>query len=144
MNTLRQLIWPLIIVLGILGLVRPLARIVFEGAQLPTPVIALSMTLLVTIVWMAGCWVLGLGLSRAANPLLGGIATGLVYAIGAIVLSAILSPILLGHLEGPLSNPFAIVPMLLTNAVWGAIVGGLALVVRRIRWGTWTTGRVQP
>lgn len=139
MNTLRQLNWLLIIVLGILGLVRPLARIVFEGTQMPTAVMALSTTGLVTVVWA-----LGLGLSRAGNPMLGGIATGLVYALGAIVLSGILSPILLGHVEGPLSNPLAIVPMLLTNAVWGGLAGGLALLVRRVRWGTWTMGRVQP
>ena len=139
MNTLRDLNWPLIIVLGIVGLVRPLARIVFDGTQVPTAVVALGTTVLVTVVWA-----LGLGLARAGNPMLGGIATGLVYALGAIVLSGILSPTLLGHLAGPLSNPLAIVPMLGANAVWGAIAGGLALLVRRVRWGTWTRARVHP
>lgn len=138
MNTFRELNWPLLIILGLLGLVRPLARITLEGTQLPTPVIALGMTALVTLVWA-----LGLGQSRAANPLLGGTITGLVYAVGAIILSGILSLILHGQLEGPLARPLAIVPMLLINAIWGAIAGGLALVVRRLRWGTWTLERVR-
>ncbi|GAA1851437.1 DUF808 domain-containing protein [Brevibacterium marinum] len=139
MNSLRELNWPLLVVLGLLGLVRPAARITLEGTQLPTAVIALGMTVLVT-----GLWALGLGLARAANPVLGGIVAGLVYAIGAIILSGLLSPILLGHLEGPLAQPLAIAPMLATSGVWGAIAGGLGLIVRRIRWGTWTTGRVRP
>lgn len=139
MNRIRKLDWPLLIILGLLGLIRPLARIIFEETDLPTAVIALSLTVLVTLMWS-----LGLGLARVANPVLGGIVTGLVYAIAAIILSAILSPVLLGRLEGPLAQPLAIVPMLVTNAGWGAIAGGLALFVRRLRWGTWTLDRVRP
>lgn len=135
---MRELNWPLLIILGVLGLARPLARITFEGTHLPPGAIALSMTGLVTIMWG-----LGLGLARAANPLLGGIITGLIYAFGAIILSGILSPILNGHLDGPLAHPWAIVPMLLINALWGGVAGALALLVRRLRWGTWTLDRVR-
>lgn len=131
MNTFRSLSWPLIIPLGLLGLVRPIVRIVLEGASVATPVIALTMTGLITIVWT-----LVLGLSRAKHLLVSGIATGLVYAIGAIILSGILSPILLGHLDGPLADPIAIIPMLLTNVIWGVLVGALALAARRIRAGS--------
>lgn len=135
---MREINWPLLIILGVLGLARPLARITFEGTHLPAAVIALSMTGLVTIMWA-----MGLGLARAANPLLGGIITGLVYAIGATILSGILSPILNGHLDGPLAHPWAIMPMLLINALWGGLAGALALLVRRMRWGTWTLDRVR-
>ncbi|WP_231442005.1 hypothetical protein [Brevibacterium zhoupengii] len=137
MKYFRELKWPLLIILGLLGLVRPVARIALENSGLPTPPIALGMTALVTLVW-----VLVLGLSRSVNPLLSGVVVALVYALGAIILSGILSPILLGHLEGPLAQPLAIIPMLVTNAVWGVIAGGLALLVRRLRWGTWTLNRV--
>lgn len=135
---MRELNWPLLIILGLLGLARPLARITLEGTQLPTAVIALSLTVAVTIIWA-----LGIGLARSPNPLLAGIITGLVYAIGAILLSGILSPILHGHLEGPLAQPSAIVPMLLINALWGGFAGALALLVRRVRWGTWTLDQVR-
>lgn len=138
MNTLRELNWPLPVILGLVGLIRPLARITLERSALPTALIALSMTAVVTVMWA-----LGIGLARSANPLLGGIVTGLVYAVGAIILSGILSPILLGQLDGPLARPFAIVPMLLVNALWGALAGGLAMIVRRLRWGTWTLERIR-
>ncbi len=137
MDALRQLNWPLIVVLGIVALARPLARIVFAESSLPTPVIALGMTGIVTLVWA-----LGLGLSRSPNPLLGGVFTGLVYAVGAILLSAVLSSALHGRLEGPVADPIAIVPMLLINAVWGAFAGALALVIRRLRWGAWELQRI--
>lgn len=137
MKYLRELKWPLLIILGLLGLVRPVARIALENSGLPTPAIALGTTALVTLVW-----VLALGLSRSANPLLSGGIVGVVYALGAIILSGVLSPILLGHLEGPLAQPLAIIPMLVTNAVWGVIAGGLALLVRRLRRGTWTLNRL--
>ena len=137
MKYFRELKWPLLIILGLLGLVRPVARIALENSGLPTPAIALGMTVLVTLVWA-----LALGLSRSANPLLSGGIVGVVYALGAIILSGVLSPILLGHLEGPLAQPLAIIPMLVTNAVWGVIAGGLALLVRRLRRGTWTLNRL--
>ncbi|MBM6588726.1 hypothetical protein [Brevibacterium sp. RIT 803] len=137
MKYFRELKWPLLIILGLLGLVRPVARIALENSGLPTPAIALGMTVLVTLVWA-----LALGLSRSANPLLSGGIVGVIYALGAIILSGVLSPILLGHLEGPLVQPLAIIPMLVTNAVWGVIAGGLALLVRRLRWGTWTLNRL--
>lgn len=137
MNTIRELNWPLIIVLGLAGLARPITRMIFDGQGVTSAVLALGMTAVVTI-----AWALALGLSRSPQPVLGGVATGLIYALGAIILSAVLSPILLGRLDGTLANPIAIVPMLLTNAVWGAAAGAIALVVRRVRWGTWNQAAI--
>jgi hypothetical protein len=67
------------------------------------------------------------------EPVLTLVAAGLVYAVLATILSAILSPILNGNLEGPLAMPFSIIPLLLTNALWGLITGALALVIQRSR-----------
>ena len=119
----------LILGLGLLALVRPLASIVVEqsGHELDA-VPRLLLTAAITLVWVA---VVGLG--RAPRPLLTLVLAGLVYAVVAIVLSGILSPLLLGHLSGPLAQPLAIVPMLLVNALWGLIAGLLALAVRRLR-----------
>lgn len=119
----------LILGLGLLALVRPLASIVVEqsGHELDA-VPRLLLTAAITLVWVA---VVGVG--RAPRPLLTLVLAGLVYAVAAIVLSGILSPLLLGHLSGPLAQPLAIVPMLLVNALWGLIAGLLALAVRRLR-----------
>ena len=119
----------LILGLGLLALVRPLASIVVEqsGHDLGAAP-RLLLTAAITLVWVA---VVGLG--RAPRPLLTLVLAGLVYAVAAIALSGILSPLLLGHLSGPLAQPLAIVPMLLVNALWGLIAGLLALGVRRLR-----------
>ena len=119
----------LILGLGLLALVRPLASIVVEqsGHELGAAP-RLLLTAAITLVWVAA-----VGLGRAPRPLLTLVLAGLVYAVAAIVLSGILSPLLLGHLSGPLAQPLAIVPMLLVNALWGLIAGLLALGVRRLR-----------
>jgi hypothetical protein len=63
------------------------------------------------------------------------VVVGLTYAVLSMLLAAVLSPLLTGEAQGPLANPVAIVPVLLTNAVWGALAGLLALAVRRARDG---------
>jgi hypothetical protein len=78
-------------------------------------------------------WVLVVGLGRVAQPVLTLVGAGLAYGVFAIALSGILSPILSGELQGPLAMPIAIVPMLLVNALWGLVAGGLALLVARVR-----------
>jgi hypothetical protein len=119
----------LVLGLGLIALVRPLASIVVEqsGHELGAGP-RLLLTLAITLVWVA---VVGLG--RAARPVLTLVLAGLAYAVLAIVLSGIASPLLLGHLAGPLAQPLAIVPMLAVNALWGLLAGVLALGVRRLR-----------
>jgi hypothetical protein len=41
------------------------------------------------------------------------------------------SPILEGQLQGPITNPFAIVGVILTNVVWGAVTGLIAAAVQK-------------
>lgn len=129
MNNFNTLQWPLIIGLGGLALIRPLVRIVEHqlGADLgaAAPVI---ITLIISAVWIAV-----VGFSKTRHPVLTLLFTGLTYAILSIILSGILSPIIDGRLDGPLANPIAIVPVLLSNALWGLAAGGLALLIQRLR-----------
>lgn len=129
MKKITTLSWPLIIGLGALALIRPLVRIIGHrvdadlGAATP-----IAITLVISAIWVA---VVGIGKTR--HPVMTLLFTGLTYAVLSIILSGILSPMIDGRLDGPLANPIAIVPMLLTNALWGLIAGGLALLIQRLR-----------
>ncbi|WP_293698806.1 hypothetical protein [uncultured Agrococcus sp.] len=129
MMTTRTLHWPLIVGLAILALVRPLTRIVAEqaGTEL-LPGVPILLTILVSAAWISI-----VGFSRNESPLLTLSFAGTAYAIFAIALSGILSPVLNGELQGPLANPIAIVPMLLLNAAWGLAAGALAMLVQHLR-----------
>lgn len=127
-SPLQDLSWPLVLGLAAVGLVRPLFSILGLSDALGRPATPVLLTALITAVWA-----LVVGFSRVRRPVATLVAAGLVYAVAAILLSLVLSPILDGHVEGPVANPFAIVPMLLTNAVWGLVAGGLALALQRAR-----------
>lgn len=116
------------IALGAFALVRPLFRIGAEqlGSSVPG-FVPLLLTLGITIVWVL---VVGLGRNRAPIPTL--VVAGVSYAVIAMALSGVLSPILDGQFSGPLANPIAIVPMLLINGLWGAASGALAMLVQRM------------
>ena len=114
--------------LGAIALVRPLARITGADESLGAPAGSLLLTLLVTAVWVA---IVGLG--RVPRPVLTLTLAGLVYGLAVVPLSAVASTALTGTLQGPIAVPFAIVPILATNAVWGAVAGLLALAVRSAR-----------
>lgn len=127
-TTLKQLHWPLIIGLGAFGLIRPLTNIVGLDDVLGQPGTALVLTGTITLVW-----VLAVGLSRVRQPVVTLVAAALVYAMSAALLSGILSPIINGELEGPFARPWVFIPLVLTNALWGAVAGLLALLVRQLR-----------
>lgn len=129
-SVLRHLNWPLVLGLAVLGLVRPLFSIVGLDETLGKPGTPLILTAAITV-----AWVLIVGLSRVREPVWTLVATGLAYAVGAIVLSAVISPILTGELRGPLAMPLAVIPLFITNALWGLIAGGLALLVQHLRRG---------
>ncbi|MGP9538028.1 hypothetical protein ACT3SP_08450 [Brachybacterium sp. AOP43-C2-M15] len=121
--------WPLILGLGLLALARPISNTVLDQLGLDLgPMMPLLWTAVITVVWVAA-----VGLTRTARPVLTLTLTGIAYAVCAMILSGVLSPLLLGHLAGPLANPIAIVPILATNALWGVIAGLLALAVQRLR-----------
>lgn len=114
--------------LGAVGLIRPLASIAGIRDVLDGTVAAVSLTVLVSLIW-----ILTVGLSRVPQPFLTLVFTGLAYGVYTIVLSAILSPLLEGELRGPATNPIAIVAVPVTNAIWGGVCGLLSLLVRRLR-----------
>lgn len=120
--------WPLVLGLGALALLRPLARITGAADALGAPTGPLLLTGLVTLVWIG---VVGLG--RVPRPVLTLTLAGVAYGVYIVPLSAVLSTVLTGTLQGPLAMPIAIVPILVTNALWGGLAGLLALAVQRLR-----------
>ncbi|WP_375000357.1 hypothetical protein [Aeromicrobium sp. CTD01-1L150] len=131
-SVIRDLNWPLVLGLGALALLRPLFSIVGLSDALGKPATPLLLTAAITL-----AWVLIVGLSSVRQPVATLVAAGLAYAVGAIVLSAVLSPILTGELQGPLAMPLAIIPLFVTNAIWGLIAGAMALLLQQMR----TSGR---
>jgi hypothetical protein len=125
---LRRLRRPLVLGLIGLALLRPLFSITGLVDLLGRPAAPLLLTVAITL-----AWVLIVGLGRVPEPVLTLLAAGLGYAVAVIVLSAVLSPMLTGELRGPLATPISIIPLVLTNAVWGLAAGGLAVLVQRLR-----------
>src|SRR5690606_18769184 len=87
----------------------------------------LLISALISLAWLA---IVVLG--RVRQPLLTLVCAGLVYGLFAIVISAILSPILTGELQGPATNLFATVAVLITNALWGGLIGLIALPLQAV------------
>ncbi|MFD6953312.1 hypothetical protein A6A08_19585 [Nocardiopsis sp. TSRI0078] len=118
--------WSLVLGLGALALLRPLLSITGLTEALDwSPFLQLGTTVLITVAWVAAVVV-----ARAPRPLLTLVYTGLAYAVFSTVLSAVLSPIMLGELRGPVTNPFGLVAVLAVNALWGLAAGAVALAVR--------------
>lgn len=128
MSDLKSLRWPLVLGLGAFGLVRPVLNITGVAEDLGKPLTPVLATIGISLVW-----IVAVGLARVAEPVLTLVFAGIAYGVFAIIVSAILSPILLGELHGPLANPASIVGVLAVNALWGLITGLLALGVRRLR-----------
>ncbi|GAB3266649.1 hypothetical protein [Arthrobacter pigmenti] len=141
METIKHLHWSLILGLGALALLRPLANIMNISDYFGKGTVALTTTVAISL-----AWILIVGLSRVNHPVLVLVFSGMAYAVYSTILSGILSPILTGELQGPLATPIAIIPILLVNAVWGAVAGLLALGVQRLRGvgaGSPETGHLQ-
>lgn len=120
--------WQLVLGLGAIALIRPLARL--TGLDLGTPQGAWLLTGLVTAVWVG---VVGLG--RVPRPVLTLTLAGLAFGLFIIPLSAVMSTVLTGSVQGPAAMPIAVVPILIMNGGWGALSGLLALAVQRLRGG---------
>ena len=124
----RRINWLLILGLGVLALIRPVFSIAGFSDALGKPATPIILTMAISLVW-----ILSVGLTRVARPVVTLVLAGVVYAVLAIALSGILSPLLSGELQGPLQNPAAVVSVLITNVAWGAITGLIALSLRRFR-----------
>ncbi len=120
---LSGIAWSLVLGLGALALLRPLVDITGAAGALDRPFLLWPATaVLVTVTWVAAVVV-----TRVPRPLLTLVCTGLAHAVFSIVVSAVLSPVMLGELRGPLTHPFGFVAALALNALWGLVAGVIAL-----------------
>lgn len=124
---LQHLPWRLIAALGAFALLRPFASILGLTDAWGKPATPILLTLVITAVWVAVVVV-----RRVQRPLLILSLAGACYAVLVIPLSAVLSLLLSGQLQGPVAMPLAIVPLLITNVLWGAVSGVLALGVQQL------------
>lgn len=116
----------LIMGLGALALIRPVMKITGAMDLIGQQFGSILMTILISLAWLIIVLV-----KKVPNPVIVLVYAGLSYALFAIILSGILSPILDGKLQGPLTNPLAVVSVFATNAIWGLIIGGVAVALRR-------------
>lgn len=130
MEIIKGLRWPLIVVLAVVALARPIMSITGLTDDLGRPLTPLVVTAAVSVIWIAS-----VVLARVNRPVLTLIFAGLGYGVFSIILSGILSPILNGQLEGPLATPVAIIPVLIVNGLWGAVAGLIAKAVQGARPG---------
>ena len=120
----------LILGLGALALIRPLMKITGVMDIIGQQFGAILMTILISLAWLV------IVIKRKVpNPITVLVFSGMSYALFVIILSGILSPILLGKLQGPLTNPLAIASVFITNAIWGFVLGGTAKAISHVkRW----------
>jgi hypothetical protein len=126
MTNLKQLHWPLIVGMGALALVHPFMNLTARMAGLGRPMDGRWVTVLISLVWLAI-----VVLNRVRSPLLTLVFTGVTYGVFIIVISAVLSTMLEGQLSGPLTHPLAVLFVLVTNALWGLVVGLVAWAVQQ-------------
>ncbi|GAB3746693.1 hypothetical protein [Microlunatus parietis] len=129
MDVIKKLHWPLILGLATLALVQPLVGMITAAGGVPAaPPVRVGLAIMISIVWIAV-----VGLTRVRHPVLTLVVAGISYGVFETVLSGVMSPVLTGDLRGPLAMPWTIIAVLITNAIWGAIAGLLALAVQRLR-----------
>ncbi|SHF15133.1 hypothetical protein SAMN05444392_108140 [Seinonella peptonophila] len=115
----------LILGLGALALIRPLMKITGLIDLIGQQFGSILLTILISLAWL-----LIVVKKNIQKPILILVFAGISYAIFATIISGILSPILLGQLQGPLTNPLGFISVIVTNIIWGLIVGGIALAIR--------------
>lgn len=119
--------WKIVIALSIFALIRPLMSIIGVTEFIGQPYASLTLTLLISIVW-----IVIILYKDIETPIYHLVMAGILYALFAIILSAVLSPILLGQLMGPITHPFAIVSVFMTNIIWGGITGIITWGIMKI------------
>ena len=133
MNRQTNLRWNLIVLLAVLGLLRPLLSITGVYDSLGgSPWAPVLVTTMVSAVWVGIVVV-----TPSPSPLATLALAGALYGVFAIVLQQIIWSLVLGGApEGaPSSAPVLVmswVSILVTNTVWGAFLGLLATGVCRL------------
>lgn len=126
---IKKLHWPLILGLAALALVQPLLGMITAAGGTPAaPPVRAGLAIVISIVWISV-----VGLTQVRHPVLTLIFAGISYGVFETLLSGAMSPVLTGELKGPLAMPWTIIAVLISNAIWGAIAGLLALAVQRLR-----------
>lgn len=125
MDSLKRLHWPLIFGLGALALLWPVVNLTGLMDLLGRPFGPLLLIVLISLVWLGAIL-----LSKLRKPLLTLTVTGAIYGLFALLIGALLSPILNGQASGPMGHPIAIVMVLLSNSLWGALVGLCAQLIQ--------------
>jgi hypothetical protein len=123
----------LAVVLGLVGLARPVLSIVgaYDSGPLAKPVGPLLLTALIAVVWVAVAV-----LRKVAQPVLTLTLAGVTYGVAAILLNWSLQPFLDSAETIPLPGYPAI---LIFNAAQGAVLGLVAWLILRV-----TRRRAQP
>lgn len=119
--------WKISIILGTAALIRPLMSILGVMEIIGQPYTSLGLTLLISIVWIGT-----VVLTKEKRPILILVMAGVSYASFAIILSGILSTLSTGEIQGPLTNPLALISVFATNIIWGLITGCISWVIMKI------------
>ena len=118
--------WALILVLAVVGLVRPLLSILGAYGSIERPWGPVLVTILIAAIWVG---IVAVG--HVPSPILTLAAVGAAYGVLAIVLQQIMWSLFLnGPPEGaPTSAPTLMiswVAIVVTNTIWGTLLGLLA------------------
>ncbi|WP_425953615.1 hypothetical protein [Xylanimonas sp. McL0601] len=124
----QRVAWPTAVVLGLLGLARPVAAVVARAAHTDLGLAAVWITVAVSVVWVV---VVAARRSTPAIPTL--VAAGLVQAASAAVLALGTTWVFDGKPAGPLVRPVELAVLLGAGALWGLVCGAAALTLRRAR-----------
>lgn len=114
----------LILGLGALALVRPIMKMTGIMDLIGQAFGSILITVLISLAWL-----MLVLFKRTAYPVVILVFAGLSYALFAIIISGIASLLIDGTMQGPLTNPLAMVSVFAVNAVWGLIVGVIANVL---------------
>ena len=131
-----KLRWDVIGLLIIIGLIRPILSIAHAYDRVGRPFGPLLVTALLAIVWV-GIVVI----ARIPYPLITLIAAGIGYRLGAILLQQAIWRIFLDAppAEAPTGLPILLISwigIIVTNLIWGAFLGLIALVLQQWRTNT--------
>jgi hypothetical protein len=120
--------WPLVAALALLGLVRPLLSILGVYGRVGSPWLSLVVTVIIAAVWIGVVVVW-----RIPHPFLTLVLAGGLYGAFALVLQQFLARVL-SFANAPETLPaFGVVSIIVTNLVWGAVLGAIAAGLRRAR-----------
>ncbi|WP_017547538.1 hypothetical protein [Salinicoccus carnicancri] len=126
-NNTKHLNPGLVLTLALIALIRPFMSITGISEAIGSGA-SVTATVLISIIWVAATVI-----RKEARPVLTLVSAGVAYAVFAVIISGVMSPILTGALQGPLTSPFAIISVLMTNIIWGFATGCIAAILLNLR-----------